>query len=59
MNVLIIYQLMMDTNYFGSVNMTTCVVNDMIERANGHIVFVSSIGGQVRGDIFLLLSSIN
>ena len=41
-------QLMMDTNYFGSVNMTKCVVNDMIERSKGHIVFVSSIGGQVR-----------
>jgi len=41
------FKLMMDTNYFGSVNMTKCVVNDMIERSKGHIVFVSSIGGQL------------
>lgn len=38
---------MMDTNYFGSVYPTHVVIKSMKERNQGHVVFVSSMGGQV------------
>ncbi|XP_065064132.1 3-ketodihydrosphingosine reductase-like [Rhopilema esculentum] len=41
------FKLMMDTNFFGGVHMTKCVIDDMKKMEQGHIVFVSSIGGQL------------
>eukprot|EP00112_Aurelia_sp_Birch-Aquarium-sp1_P026593 Seg954.3 transcript_id=Seg954.3/GoldUCD/mRNA.D3Y31 product="3-ketodihydrosphingosine reductase" protein_id=Seg954.3/GoldUCD/D3Y31 len=41
------FKMMMDTNFFGAVNMTKCVIDDMVARRNGHITFVSSIAGQL------------
>lgn len=37
----------MDLNYLGSVNTTFLVLPGMKERCHGHIVFVSSMAGQV------------
>ena len=37
----------MDLNYFGSVNTTFLALPGMKERCYGHIVFVSSMAGQV------------
>lgn len=41
-------QAMMDTNYLGSVFTSRAVVKKMKERKKGHVVYVSSIGGQVK-----------
>jgi NADP-dependent 3-hydroxy acid dehydrogenase YdfG len=38
----------MDLNYFGSVNPTFFLLPKMKEKRYGHIVFVSSMAGQVR-----------
>ena len=41
-------QAMMDTNYLGSVFTSRAVIKKMKERKKGHVVYVSSIGGQVK-----------
>jgi len=41
-------QAMMDTNYLGSVFTSRAVIKKMKERRKGHVVYVSSIGGQVK-----------
>ncbi|XP_031562922.1 3-ketodihydrosphingosine reductase-like [Actinia tenebrosa] len=38
---------MMNTNYFGSVYPTYVTIKNMKQRKQGHIVFVSSMGGQL------------
>ena len=38
----------MDTNYLGSVFTSRAVIKKMKERKKGHVVYVSSIGGQVK-----------
>ena len=38
---------MVNTNYLGSVFTSLAVIGNMKERRKGHIVLVSSIGGQV------------
>jgi 3-dehydrosphinganine reductase len=40
-----IFRLMMEVNYFGTVNVTKAVVPHMIERRRGHIVNFSSVAG--------------
>ena len=37
----------METNYLGSIHVTKSLIDGMISRKHGHIVFLSSIGGQV------------
>ena len=37
----------METNYFGSVNLTRAVLPPMLERKAGHIVVVTSVAGRV------------
>ena len=39
----------MDLNYFGSVNATFCLLPKMKTKRFGHIVFISSMAGQVCG----------
>ena len=41
-------QAMIDTNYLGSVFTSRAVIKKMKERKKGHVVYVSSIGGQVK-----------
>lgn len=41
------FKQLMDLNYFGSVNATFLVIPKMKERRRGHIVFVSSMAGQL------------
>lgn len=39
------FRAMMDVNYFGTVNVTRAILPGMLERAAGHIVFLSSVAG--------------
>lgn len=41
-----VHRRLLEVNYFGSVQLTTLVLPDMIERGRGHVVGVSSIVGQ-------------
>lgn len=42
------FQAMINTNYLGSVFTSRAVIKKMKERKKGHVVYVSSIGGQVK-----------
>ncbi|XP_067053779.1 3-dehydrosphinganine reductase-like isoform X1 [Acropora muricata] len=41
------FKAMIDTNYLGSVFTSRAVIKKMKERKKGHVVYVSSIGGQI------------
>ena len=43
----IYFQAMINTNYLAGVFTSHAVIKKMKERRKGHVVFVSSIGGQV------------